>query len=325
MRYCLIVARRFARFSRIARWLAPVVGFAALVVVAGGAEISLNGVIDLHCHAAPDTVARSAGSLDVVRQAREAGMRALVLKNHFLPTAAIAQIAMQEVGGIEVFGGIVLNRSVGGINAEAVRRMVQVEGRRGKIVWLPTFDAENQVRFSREQRQFVPVVKDGRPVPELAEVFRIAAEADLVLATGHSSPAESLMVLDAARKAGVKRLLVTHVLGESTRASIDQMKGMAALGALMELTWLAHLGGTSGPVAGGVPTRGLAVSAAVEAIRAVGAEHFVLTSDLGQAGNPSHTEGLRTFIAALMAEGVTAADVGLMTRENPARVLGLDR
>src|SRR3954468_8575632 len=77
----------------------------------------LAGAIDFHCHSAPDTVARSINSFEVVRQARAAGLRGVVIKNHFVSTAAIAQLAMQEVGGVEVFGGIVLNRSNGGLNA----------------------------------------------------------------------------------------------------------------------------------------------------------------------------------------------------------------
>src|SRR5258706_15670967 len=108
------------------------------------AETSLAGAIDFHCHSAPDTVARSINSFEVVRQARAAGLRGVVLKNHFVSTAAVAQLAMQEIGGIEVFGGIVLNRSNGGLNPEAVRKIAPGDGRRGKIVWLPTFDAENQ-------------------------------------------------------------------------------------------------------------------------------------------------------------------------------------
>src|SRR6266567_1875498 len=141
------------RFSFLVR------GLLCTGLLAGAAEptdsISLTGAIDFHCHSAPDTVARSINSFEVVRQARAAGMRGVVLKNHFVSTAALAQLAMQEIGGIEVFGGIVLNRSAGGINAEAVRKMTQVEGRHGRIVWLPTFDAENQVRFSKEDRPFV--------------------------------------------------------------------------------------------------------------------------------------------------------------------------
>jgi hypothetical protein len=287
-------------------------------------QISLAGVIDFHCHSAPDTVARSINSFEVVRQARAAGLRGVVLKNHFVSTAALAQLAMQEVGGIEVFGGIVLNRSAGGINAEAVRRMTQVEAHRGKIVWLPTFDAENQVKFSHEDRPFVSVVKEGKPVPALAEIFQLAAENNLILATGHSSPAESLILLAAARQAGVKRLLVTHVLSDSTHATIEQMKQMAALGAVMEFTWLAHLGGVSGPVATARASKAVPVAEGARAIQAVGAEHFLISSDLGQANNPVHTAGLRAFIAALKAEGVSERELGLVTRQNPARLLGLD-
>ena len=275
-------------------------------------EISLTGVIDFHAHSSPDTVSRSLNSFAVVREARAAGMRAVVLKNHFAPTAALAQLAQTEVGGIEIFGGLVLNRSAGGLNAEAVRRMTQVEGHRGKIVWLPTFDAENQIRFSHEDRPFVSVVADGKPVAALAEIFSLCAENDLILATGHASPAESLVLLEAARKSGVKRLLVTHALSESTHATIAQMKQMAALGAVMEFVWLAHLGNKPVPV-----------SECAQAIHAVGAEHFLISSDLGQAGNPVHTTGLRTFIAALKKEGVTDREIDFVTRENPARLLGL--
>src|SRR5471030_970721 len=111
--------------------------------------VSLEGVIDFHAHSAPDVSKRSLNSFEVVRQAKAAGMRAVVLKNHYVSTAALAQLAMQEVGGIEVYGGIVLNRSSGGINPEAVRRMVEVEGQRGKVVWCPTFDAENQIKTAK--------------------------------------------------------------------------------------------------------------------------------------------------------------------------------
>ncbi len=127
----------------------------------------LEGVIDFHVHSGPDVVGRLINDFEVVRQAKGAGMRAIVLKNHYTMTADRAQLAMQEIGGIEVFGGITLNLSVGGLNAEAVRKMVQMDGRRGRVVWLPTYDAEAQVKQSGEDRAFVAVVKDGAVVPEL--------------------------------------------------------------------------------------------------------------------------------------------------------------
>lgn len=285
---------------------------------------SLTGAIDFHCHSAPDTVARSINSFEVVRQARAAGLRGVVIKNHFVSTAAIAQLAMQEIGGIEVFGGIVLNRANGGLNAEAVRKMAQVDGRRGKIVWLPTFDAENQVRFFKETRPFVAVTKDGKALPELKEIFKVIAEYDLVFATGHSSPAESIALINSAHVAGVKRVLVTHVLTDPCRATVAQMKLMAALGAVMEFTWLAHLGAPSGPVAGAPVSPAVPMADCANAIKAVGAEHFIITSDLGQANTPLHTVGLSAFIAALKKEGLGDDAIALLTRKNPARLLGLE-
>lgn len=278
---------------------------------------SLAGVIDFHSHSGPDTVSRSRNGFAVVREAKAAGMRAVVLKNHYVPTAALAELARQEVGGIDVFGGIALNLANGGLNAEAIRRMVQVEGHRGKIVWLPTFDAENQVRSSKQERPWVSVVRDGKPAAELKEIFELVVAHDLVVASGHSSAAETLIVFQAARLAGVKRLLVTHALADTTRVSLEQLKALAALGAVMEFTWLTHL---PAPAGQGVP-----VAECVRAIRAVGAGHFLISSDLGQANTPAHTDGLRAFLAALKTEGLTEREIDLVARENPARLLGLER
>lgn len=281
-------------------------------------SISLAGVIDFHCHSAPDVTARSLNDLQLVRLARQAGMRGIVLKNHYTMTADRAQLAMQEAGGgIEVFGGIVLNRSVGGINAEAVSRMVQFDGHRGKIVWLPTKDAENNFENPPGPRLSIPVVKKGKPVAELVEVFRIVAQNDLVLETGHSSPVESLILIKAAKQAGVKKIVVTHamILG----ATLEQMKQMAAMGAFIECCW--QPGGLAGAKSAGNP---VSVPAFVDAIHAVGAEHFIIDSDLGQKANPLHTDGMRAFIAALRSGGLSGGDIDLMARKNPAKLLGLD-
>src|SRR5258707_5216717 len=115
------------------------------VAAAGLAAQPLNGVIDIHVHSDPDSVPRSIDAIDLARLAKSRGMRALVLKNHYEPTASLAYVVRQEVPGIEVFGGIDLNRTVGGINPAAVERMTLVKGGWGRLVWMPTFDAENQV------------------------------------------------------------------------------------------------------------------------------------------------------------------------------------
>jgi hypothetical protein len=303
--------------------LGALLGFALPADAAAPPSDLLRGAIDLHCHSGPDTLPRSVNDIELARGARAAGLRALVLKNHYTGTADRAQLAQFAVGGgIEIFGGIVLNRAVGGLNAEAVRRMATMDGRRGKIVWLPTFDAENAVRSAGEDRPFVAVVADGRPVPALAEVFSVMAEHGLVLATGHASADEALILVASARAAGVRHVVVTHALFPAVRASDRQLVALARLGAWIEFAWLMHAPPAAPP--GGTATPLVPLERAVAAIRAVGAEHCMLSSDFGQAVNRPPPEGLATFLAALQAAGLSAADLDTMVRRNPARLLGLD-
>ena len=294
-------------------WAGAVVGLSLVLVVpvtpVDGQTNPLTGVIDFHVHSGPDSRPRSVSDLEVARIAKRAGMRGLVFKNHFTMTADRAALAMQVVDGIEIFGGVALNRAVGGLNAEAVRQLVAFSGGRGKVVWLPTFDAEFWMTRAGQPGEFVPVMRDGEPEPALGEIFDLIAEHELVLAMGHSSPEEVLALIPEARRRGVGHILVTHALGQ--QPSRDQLAEMARLGAVMELVWLA--------VGNGEFT--LAKYAAV--IREVGARHFLLSSDLGQELSPLHTDGLRAFIEGLRGEGIADADIDLMTRRNPARLLGL--
>jgi hypothetical protein len=304
--------------------LALLAGLAACAVPQEDAN-PLAGVIDFHCHSGPDALPRSVTDLEIARIAKRADMRGLVLKNHFTMTADRAALAMKEVEGIEVFGGIVLNRAVGGINAEAVRKMTQFEGKRGKVVWLPTFDAENHVRHAKETRPFVAVVKDGRPVPELEEVLKIIAENDLVLATGHSSVEESLVVIEAAKKAGVKKLLVTHAMADPIDATEDQLRKLAATGAVIECVWATHIAGPNAPSASGRTQKQVTVANYAKGIKAVGGEHFLISSDLGQYLNPIHPDGLKAFIIGLRDQGLSEREIDLVARKNPARLLGLEK
>src|SRR5262249_27084498 len=161
-------------------------------------------------------------------------MRALVLKSHWEPTASLAYLVRKAVPGIEIFGGIDLNRSVGGINPTAVERMASVKGGWGRVVWMPTFDAENQVRYSKENRPFVAVSKGGELLPEVKEVIAAAAKRGLTLETGHSSPAECLAIVREARRQGVERIVVTHAMLAPVGMSIPQMQEAAKDGAYIE-------------------------------------------------------------------------------------------
>src|SRR6202040_505182 len=208
-----------------------------LVAVPARAQADLTGVIDIHAHSDPDSTPRSIDAIDLAKLAKQRGMRGLVLKNHYESTAALAYVVRKEVPGIEIFGGIDLNRSVGGINPAAIEHMIHMRGGLGKVVWFPTFDSENQIKFSKENRPFVSVVKNGQLVPEAKEVIALAAKNGLMLETGHSSPVEGLMIVKEAKRQGVQHVVVTHAMSPVVGMTIDQMKEAAGAGAYIEFVY----------------------------------------------------------------------------------------
>jgi hypothetical protein len=273
----------------------------------------LDGSIDIHVHQLPDDRPRSIDAIDVARLAGERKMRGLVLKNHYESTAGIAYLVRRLVPGVEVFGGIDLNLTIGGINPAAVEHMTKVTGGFGRFVWMPTFDAENQVRVSKESRPFVSVAKDGVLLPAVQQVLALIATHQLVLATGHSSPAESLVMLREARRLGVQRMVVTHAMFTPVFMTVEQMQEAAKLGALIEF-------------AGGNPTgpgAAMRLDQYADAIRKVGPEFCILSSDLGQPNNPLPPDGFGAFLAAMRARGFSAPEIDRMAKENPARLVGL--
>ena len=277
------------------------------------AASALTGAIDIHVHSLPDDRPRSVDAIEAARQARDRGMRAIVLKNHYESTAGLVHLVRTLVPGIEVFGGIDLNLTVGGINPAAVEHMTKVTGGWGRIVWMPTFDAENQVRFSKESRPFVSVSRNGALIPEVRQVIGLIATHNLILATGHSSADEGLMLLREARTQGVQRMVVTHAINPPIEMTVAQMQDAAKLGAFIEF-----VGST--PVS---PDASARYDRFADAIRRIGPDVVVLSSDLGQMGNPLPADGFGAFLAAMRARGFSQPEIDRMARQNPARLLGL--
>jgi hypothetical protein len=273
----------------------------------------LAGTIDIHVHSDPDNVPRSVDGLEAATLARESGMRGIVLKNHYDPTAGLAYLARKAAPGLEVFGGIDLNLPAGGMNAAAVEHMTQVAGGWGRIVWMSTFDAENQVRFSKANRPFVSVSKNGQLLPETKAVISVIARHGLVLATGHVSAQEGLMLLREGRQQRVQHMVVTHAMNEPVQMDVAQMQDASKEGALIEF------------VGGSLASADAAarIDRYADAIRKVGPQFCILSSDLGQKANARPTDGFAAFLLAMRARGFTDQELDRMSKENPARLLGL--
>ena len=273
----------------------------------------LEGVIDIHVHTAPDSVARSIDAVDLARLAQSRGMRAIVLKNHYEPTASDAYLVQKAVPGIQVFGGIDLNLSVGGMNPIAVEKMALTTGHLGKLVWMATYDTRAQVMKSGERRPFVAVSREGELLPETKDVIAMISKYDLVMATGHNSPDDDLLLLREARAQGVKEMVVTHAMLSPTSMTIPQMQEAAKLGAYIEFVYNGLIGGS----------KQFDFADYAKAIREVGVEHCILSSDMGQVGNPLHPDGLQMFFDGLKKQGFSQADIDQMSKVNPARLLSL--
>jgi hypothetical protein len=282
---------------------------------ATGANVTrdLGGAIDIHVHSDPDNVPRSLDGLEAARFAKDKGMRGIVLKSHFDPTAGLALLARKAVPGIEVFGGIDLNLPVGGMNVHAVEHMVRVNGGWGRMVWMSTFDAENQIMTAKSKAPFVRVSQNGALLPETKAVIATIRKHNLVLASGHVSAQEALLMFEEGRRLGISGMVATHGMSAPTSLTVEQAQRASQLGAFIEFT-----GGTLA-----TPTAQARIDRLADDIRNVGVEHAILSSDLGQRGNPLPADGYATLMEALRGKGFTDQELDRMAKQNPARLLGL--
>lgn len=323
-------ARTSSNVGAAAKWLllgCTVVGM-AWVPLRGAAQVPtglsaadkaeadrlVKGTIDIHLHSNPDSAERSVDGIEAAKMAQAKGMRAIVLKNHYDATAGLAYLAKKEAPGIEVFGGIDLDLPTGGMNPFAVEHMTQVSGKLGRIVWMSTFDAENMALYEKKDRPVVHVAKNGELLPETKAVIAMIAKYKLVLATGHVSPAEGLMLLREGHRQGVEHMVVTHPLNMPVFMSVEQMQEAAKIDGV----FLEFVGGSMV-----LPDAKKITDNVAEKIRKVGIEHSILSTDLGQKANPLPSEGFGAYLLELKKRGFTEQELDLMSRKNPARLLSL--
>ncbi len=281
---------------------------------------ALRGAIDFHVHFGPDTSPRRFNAIETALNARDAGMGGIVIKNRSYPTAALATLVQDLVPEVAVFGGVCLEYNVGGLNVDAVETSARMGGR---VVWMPVLDARNSIGLVRRKLghdlkgEGISIIDDrGTLLPEAAEILRAVKEHDMVLATGHLSAREITTLADRAVQLGVTKMVVTHAMSDYLSESIlspEERVQLARAGMLIEHTaWqVSPVGGKTRP------------EEVVASIKREGVENCILATDGGGVIHPTETEALRMFIAALLRNGLTEADVARMVKTNPARLLGM--
>jgi hypothetical protein len=282
----------------------------------------VRGLIDFHTHASPDVFGRSVDDDELASLAAARQMEAVVFKSHVTLTADRAWLARKHVPGVKVFGGVTLNSAVGGLNPQAVEWAWRMQGGFGRVVWFPTFDADNHVRRAGTAPEGIRVVDErGAVLPVVREILRICAAQRLVVHTGHASAEQALALIAAAREEGCERVVVTHAQFDVVGMNEAQMKKAAAMGAKMEICALGMFVGPEAVLEFMRHSPRVPAADTAARIKSVGAQHFVLGTDLGQAGNPTPADGLQVFVAGLQKAGISREQIQTMGREIPGALL----
>ncbi|MQF64707.1 hypothetical protein FIM04_01090 [SAR202 cluster bacterium AC-409-J13_OGT_754m] len=317
----------------------------------------LEGSIDIHVHATPHLPSspRRLDPIEAAIQARDAGMRTIVLMDVFQMSNGVAWMVNRIVKDFKVYGGLILNTAYGSLNPRAVKIAVSY-GDGAKFISFGTHSTHYQA--SREGRlvdgKFIPLSKlypefkkeevdkairipvSGEPGPALEEILRIiAANPHIFMNTGHVSPEEAIRLVELGQEYGIKNMLVATAV---TKASTtEQLDYMVKKGAFIEYTLAAYTHTTPIPKThyypelkyaaidegmGGEVSGGIRLAA--EQIQELGADNCIIGTDFGVYTLPEPVEGLREFIAALMDLGMPIDDIQKLVKTNPAKLLGLD-
>ena len=278
------------------------------------AKACLAGGYDLHMHPSPSRAPRCVNDFEALRQADDAGMAGILLKNHDEPTASRAALCMLAVApkATDCYGGVVLNYPEGGINACAVEAAAQMGA---KIVWFPTCDAKHDLEFTGRKhpldRPGLSVLNDeGKPLPAVYEVFDVAKQYGMAVGTGHLS----LQEIDCLCAAGIRqhaRMLFTHPEWRSVRAPMELQMKLEQMGVLIEKAWV--------PVSLGE----VAPEEMVRTIRSLSPQNVYLVTDHGADYLKKPVDAMLEYVGTLLQNGFTRQEIRTLLHDNPERALGI--
>lgn len=285
----------------------------------------LKGIIDLHVHVGPSVANRAVDAADMLKEAIVAGYRGFLVKDHYFPSCMGVKMVQEHCDsqGVEIYSSMALNNSMGLFNALALDAAINMGA---KIIYFPTVSSKNHIdhhkgtfvgsgKMSVPESPVVYVDENGVMDPAAVECLKLIAEKDVILGTGHGTAWEIDHLVEKAVELGVKRILVNHPQFH-IGATYEQMTKWAKMGAYIELNVCVF---TSGSKLGSLDDQVIA-----DMLKAVPLSNIILDSDMGQNGNGSPVEGMYRFIRLLMDKfGLSEADINLIAKENPAKLLGL--
>lgn len=283
-------------------------------------KVSLGGIIDMHVHSNPDIRHRAYDDFELMEAAIKVGARAIVIKTHQGTTVDRAYLCNQHNklthngdNNFTMYGSVTLNRQIGGINPAAVESGLKLGA---KVIWLPTQSARNhKLKMNQSTDDCIDVIRDSKIVPELRDIFELVKDHNAVLATAHISPEECFQVVEAARDAGVKKIVVTHPEWWLVGMDItDQVRIVKDYGVILEHCFAQPLGG--GKYKSNLPVN-------LEAIKECGYRNVMVSTDGGQVENPNWEIAMEQYIQYLVDNGIPDSEVFHMTHTIQSELLDI--
>lgn len=281
--------------------------------------------VDLHVHIGPEIIPRKY-TVEKLLRSEKGKIAGMVLKNHFYPTSPLVPRTSDKPC---LFGSIVLNNFVGGLNPEAIYAASLV-GPKPLLVWFPTVSSKrfldkstyeiapewvNQKKFRGRYSHEIEGIRiannRGRIFENAIRVLKVIKTTNSILATGHISPNESLILVNAARKIGITKVIVTHPIYQKIDMPVSMQKQLIRYGAIIEQSFSMY------------SIDKIAIKKIVDQIKEVGANNIVLSSDVGQTFSPSPSRALYEFGEKLTQYKITMEELKTMIVINPRQLVGL--
>lgn len=302
----------------------------------------INGAIDLHVHAQVGTEA----PLGIAQGASQANMGGVVFKNlpSGRPRAEVFREVVEQLDAwadtdgvppVPCFYGVQTDRAYGGLELEHVRAAVD-EGAR--VIWFPVISSAHSIHRvgaprralgsgdytedvvwplpweeARKVGQYLLEDNGATLKPVARDILRLAADKGVAVSFAHSSKPEMEALAEECTRLGYHQAFIDHPYGPQIGLQFDDFAPFAAAG--------IHFNFTYDEIS---PLLGVDPKDMMETIKAIGPEHFTLSSDGGNPLLPGAVDALSTLVRYARAYGLPAGDVHQMTVDNPRQILGLN-
>ena len=290
----------------------------------------LKGAVDVHVHCCPHINHRTVDLFDAVRQAKDVGMVGIGLMDVFSNSSGLAELANRELGenGVSVFGGIILEPYAGGLSEKVVETalMMGFNGGGARFVSLPChnteFVAKSEGRSELYIESALSIPTTGNLSDPLLKIIDMCIEADVVFNFGHLSGYESVALAEIVAKRGMTRMLCP-----AAYLTLQEAKEIRNFGCFLEYSFFvfSHATDVSQTMIDSELHRFPRANfdQAVDIIKTLGPDGFILSSDSGAIVLPPPIEAFREFILMFRNSGINDSDIKKMIIQNPKHLFKL--